>query len=139
MTSLPPSPFASIKMAGSLSDVRPILTGAEVTWFLGLILGGIGYGALVTLGISCLVTFFRSPRTGNGWFSRETILSAHVLLVLLTNTFLQVWNAEANINAIFYTDPDRITYFYHDWTNLCTAFLASSTEGVLVSTRPFYC
>lgn len=105
----------------------------EVTWVLGLILGGIEYGALVALGVCCLVAFLHSPQTDGGWFNRKNVLSAHVLLVLLLNTFLQIWNTESNIKAIFYTKPDRLTFFYHDWTNLVNGFLATSTEGVLVS------
>lgn len=120
------------KMAQNLFQARPILTQKEVIWVIGLILGGIGYGALLTLGIACLVTFSYSRHTGRRWFVCEKILSVHVSLVLLTNTILQVWNAKSNVNAIFYTDPDSITFFYHDWENIFTVFLAMLTEGILV-------
>ncbi len=123
----------------SLFDVRPGLTSKEVIWIIGLILGGAGYGVLFTLGISSLLVFFHSPRTDGGWISRKNILSIHVLVVLLFNTFLQAWNVQSNIKAIFYTDPDRITFFYHDWQNIFIVFIAMLTDGVLVSTRLFCC
>jgi len=119
-------------MAQNLFQARPILTQKEVIWVIGLILGGIGYGALLTLGVACLVTFSYSRHLGRRWLGCEKILSVHVSLVLLMNTILQVWNAKSNVNAIFYTDPDHITFFYHDWENIFTVFLAMLTEGILV-------
>lgn len=119
-------------MDGSLLDTQPALTRKEVIWVIGLILGGIGYGALLTLGISTLIILLYSPRAC-GYLDRQKLLALHVLLVILFNTFLQVWNAQSNIKAIFYTDPDKITYFYHDWENMFIVFLAMLTEGVLVS------
>lgn len=121
-------------MTSSLFDTQPSLTGKEVIWVIGLILGGVGYGALLTLGINTLVILLRSSRTG-GYLHRDGFLSLHVLLVILFNTFLQVWNAQSYIKAIFYTDPDHITYFYHDWENIFIVILATLTEGVLVSSH----
>lgn len=121
-------------MGQSLFDARPTLTQKEIAWVIGLVLGGIGYGALLTLGITCLVAFYHLPRP----FRHERFLSLYVLAVLLINTFLQVWNARSNIKAIFYTDPDRITFFYHDWENIFLVVLLILTEGVLVRTRSLY-
>lgn len=121
-------------MTSSLFDTQPSLTGKEVIWVIGLILGGVGYGALLTIGINILVILLRSSRTG-GYLDRDKFLSLHVLLVILFNTFLQVWNAQSYIKAIFYTDPNDITYFYHGWENIIIIILAMLTEGVLVSSH----
>ncbi len=126
-------------MTLSLFRARPDLTSKEVIWVIGLILGGVGYGILLTLGINSLVAFLRSPLRGGGLFSRNNILSLHVILIILLSTVLQVWHAQSSIKAIFYTDPDHITFFYHGWENIFIVILAMSTEGLLVSTRLLCC
>lgn len=128
---LPSSSFTrTVDMDHSLFDAQPYLTRKETTWVIGLVLSGIAYGSLLTLGITCLAALYRSPPT----FRYKLFFSSYVVAVLFINTFLQIWNAESTITAIFYTDPDRITFFYHGWENVFLVVLLILTDGILVST-----
>lgn len=118
----------------SLFTNNPSLTNREIIWVLSLAVGWLGSGALITLGTVCLVTLgsanIRKPGRNR---NQQRYLQLHVLLILIINLFLLVWNMYMYIKAIFFESPDHLTYFYRDWSNVFVVLAGMLTDGLLVS------
>ncbi|KAJ3576673.1 hypothetical protein NP233_g266 [Leucocoprinus birnbaumii] len=120
----------SAQLAASLSK-------REVVWIVGLVMGGIAYGALLTLSIMTLVALFRARKIAIRNAEKRLalqyqILQLHIVLVTGLNTFLQVWNLIHYSREIVYTEKSQLTYFYRDWSTIVTVLLAALTDGLLV-------
>lgn len=113
----------------------------EAIWVVNVAVGGMAYGALVTLGIVSL-TMLHSTRTrdlkqSRGLRNQERYLYSHIVLILMINTFLQIWDIRRFIKAIFFTELDSLTFF-HDWSNIFIVLTGALTDGLLVSFFSFH-
>lgn len=118
------------------TDVLPaqstaIIKQTEMNWVIGMIFGSLCYGALLTVGLSCLKALRSLPRHGGSWNQRR-VLMVHVSLLLLLNTVLQVKTFRQNLIAIFETPPESLTYFYLDMFNILVVAVLALTDGLLV-------
>lgn len=121
----------------SFHELRPTLTSREVDWILGMTLGAMSYGTLLTLSISCIGKLQRCPQppTGNKDLNQQRVLQCYVSLVLIFNTILQAKNMQQFLGAVFYTNPDKLTYFYWNPFNTFIGLVIMLTDGLVVSIR----
>lgn len=127
-----PFPTPSIRM--SLYELRPIITTREVGWMLGMTLAAMGYVVLLTLSLSCIWHLRHTARASgiDRFWTQHHILRGYIVLVVAFNTILQVRQADEFIQAVFYTNPDRLTKFYWNISNVFVLLLAMLTDGLLV-------
>lgn len=130
---LPSLKSAVLKM--SLYELRPTLATREVGWMLGMSLGALCYGALLTLSISCIIHFHRTTSsTGGGFWTQHPIFQGYVVLVLLLDTVMQASVMEIMIRGVFYTNPDRITGLSWTFDNVLISTIIMVTDALMVST-----
>jgi hypothetical protein len=115
-----------------------LLLQREASWIIGLALGGMTYGALLTLGIICLRTFHKVHRAkphsgGTDRTVQNRILQTHVVLLLVLNTCSQAWNIRIFIKGLVYTDRSNLTFFYRDRSSIFLVLIVVLCDGLLVS------
>lgn len=120
----------------SLYELRPILTTREVGWLLGMTLGAISYGVLLTLSSCCIRHLYHTPKAsvGDGFWKQHRVFQGYIVLILALNTVLQVDDIGEFTQAIFYTDPNQLNAKFR-WVfgGILVCGIIMLTDGLLVS------
>lgn len=128
-------------MTDPVSSLNTTWAHVEAIWVINIAIGGMAYGALVTLAIVSLTilrsTRIRDPGPNHGLRNQQRYLYSHVLLVLMINSFVEIWDIRRFIKAIFFTELDSLTFF-HDWSNIFIILNGALTDGLLVSIFPLF-
>lgn len=123
----------------SLYQLRPTLATRELGWMLGMTLGAMSYGALLTLSINCIERLRRHPKGKKLW-TQQHVFQGFIILVLIFNTVKQVENIRLVSTAILYTDPDKVTLFSWIPSDIVIVFTMMLTDGLLASALyPLHC
>lgn len=112
----------------------------QLTWTIGIVIGAVVYGALVTLGLSCIRLL--CPRCGKDTLQAR-LLRGHIFALLLVNTIFGVENfIWANFYTIFagsISNPIDQQQAFSNIQLLCTltmVMVGILTDGLLVSGFP---
>jgi hypothetical protein len=109
-------------------------THKELVSVLGLVLGAMAYSALLTLGIICIAIFHNLDLHAKIRLTRTKLfLRAYIILLLLLNTFVQIWNIRAFVRSMILSQNNVMLCFNCDWSLIVIILIEVLTDGLLVS------